>query len=298
MPKNSGGGNRNNNPQRKRNYQLDEQNPVVQAFRSYASELDSKHDRHERILKLSRDITIESKRIIFLLHSIDPRKQNKEKVLEEAKERLTKLINVNFRAVANELRGQDVYQFRAAYSPGLQEFIEAYTYMEYLHSEDGSETVKTISDWEALQTIMQYEDPSTKDDQRVEQTVEGTVNEQPAAKADGTQKFHFFVDPNEYILGVSDLTGELMRRCINSLGSGDTDTCMVTCRVLQQFYTGYISLNCQRARELWRKIAVMKQSLLKAENVCYNVKVRGGEAAKWGSVFDQKPAEDVDEGFY
>lgn len=51
----------------------DESNPVVMSFRQYAKELDAKHDRHERIFKYSRDITIESKRIIFLLHTIDNR---------------------------------------------------------------------------------------------------------------------------------------------------------------------------------------------------------------------------------
>lgn len=41
----------------------------------------------------------------------------------------------------------------------------------------------------------------------------------------------------------------------------------------------------------------MRQSMLKAENVCYNVKVRGGEAAKCTN-FDHKPGDDTDEGFY
>ena len=36
----------------------------------FLRELDSKHDKHERIFKLSRDITVESKRTIFLLHRI------------------------------------------------------------------------------------------------------------------------------------------------------------------------------------------------------------------------------------
>ncbi|ALC47494.1 Trax [Drosophila busckii] len=282
---------RNNN--NKRHVQLDEQSPIVQAFRSYASELDGKHDRHERILKLSRDITIESKRIIFLLHSIDSRKQNKEKVLEEAQQRLKKLIEVNFRAIALELREQDVYQFRNAYSPGLQEFIEAYTYMEYLCTEDNRGDAKPVSDWLALQCVMQYEDePKTKEPEPAQ---EGDTDVE--IKPETVSKFQFYVDPSEYILGVSDLTGELMRRCINSLGSGDTDTCFETTKALQQFYTGYTSLNCQRARELWRKITTMRQSMLKAENVCYNVKVRGGEAAKCAN-FDQKPAEDTDEGFF
>lgn len=43
----------------------------------------------------------------------------------------------------------------------------------------------------------------------------------------------------------------------------------------------------------------MRQSVLKAENVCYNVKVRGGEAAKWGAMFDGKSiGDDIDEGFF
>lgn len=237
MPKNGGTGHRNNGPRKRQTpaVQLDEENPIVQAFRNYSNELTMKHDRHERIVKLSRDITIESKRIIFLLHSIDSRKQNKEKVLEEARQRLTKLIEVNFRAVALELRDQDVYQFRAAYSPGLQEFIEAYTYMEYLCYEDGEgeNETKSVSDWQAIQSVMQYVEESSQPKQ-----IDGEEMEVVPLEKESPKKFQFFVDPTEYILGLSDLTGELMRRCINSLGSGDTDTCLETCKTLQHFYTG------------------------------------------------------------
>lgn len=44
--------------------------PVVGMFRMFACQLDSKHDRHERLVKKSRDVTIESKRIIFMLHRV------------------------------------------------------------------------------------------------------------------------------------------------------------------------------------------------------------------------------------
>ena len=53
--------------------QSDSKSPVIQNFLTYRNELDSKHDRHEKLVKLSRDVTIESKRIIFLLHNIDAR---------------------------------------------------------------------------------------------------------------------------------------------------------------------------------------------------------------------------------
>lgn len=49
--------------------QIDKDHPTMQAFMQYNTELVEKQDRYERIVKLSRDITIESKRIIFLLHN-------------------------------------------------------------------------------------------------------------------------------------------------------------------------------------------------------------------------------------
>jgi hypothetical protein len=44
--------------------------PVMVAFKSFQLELDARHDKYERLVKLSRDLTVESKRTIFLLHRI------------------------------------------------------------------------------------------------------------------------------------------------------------------------------------------------------------------------------------
>ncbi|XP_013105026.1 translin-associated protein X [Stomoxys calcitrans] len=281
MPENSGRYQQHNRRNQKKECPvIDENNVVLKSFQSYGLELDAKHDRNERIVKLSRDITIESKRIIFLLHSIDIRKNNKEKVLQEAQTRLEKVISTNFKAVAEELCGHDPYQFRWAYSPGLQEFIEAYTFMEYIKNAEYDESCSggsdaEMSDWTELQKKMTYSKKSE----------------------DNEEEFSFFIDPTEYILGVSDLTGELMRRCIISLGSGEIVFCLIAKMILQKIFTGYIGLNVHRCRELSRKIFTMRQSVLKAENVCYNVKVRGCEAAKWKDIFDNKPGDDIDEGF-
>ncbi len=48
---------------------IDETNPVMAVFKQCSKELDAKQDRYEKIVKFGRDITIESKRIIFLLHT-------------------------------------------------------------------------------------------------------------------------------------------------------------------------------------------------------------------------------------
>ena len=44
--------------------------PVTAMFRGFAAQLDNKHDTYERLVKKSRDVTIESKRIIFMLHRV------------------------------------------------------------------------------------------------------------------------------------------------------------------------------------------------------------------------------------
>lgn len=42
---------------------------IIKHFHSLAIELEEKQDRYERLVKISRDITIESKRLIFFLHT-------------------------------------------------------------------------------------------------------------------------------------------------------------------------------------------------------------------------------------
>lgn len=56
-------------PDKKDEKTFDDTNPVMAIFKQCSKELDDKQDRYERIVKFGRDITIESKRIIFLLHT-------------------------------------------------------------------------------------------------------------------------------------------------------------------------------------------------------------------------------------
>merc|ERR1719186_2300822 len=47
------------------------------------------------------------------------------------------------------------------------------------------------------------------------------------------------VPQSEYILGLADLTGELMRNAINSLGSGNMDVCFTLLDILQNMSDGF-----------------------------------------------------------
>lgn len=294
---------------------VDENNPVIQCFREYAAILDAKHDKHERIVKISRDITIESKRIIFLLHTIDSRKNNLRKVCDEAKERLEAIFRNHFVSIAKELTNQDPYQYARAYTNGMQEFIEAYTFYEYLCGQN-------ISSWDAIQKKLTFK-KNQNDGQRGAESITEKDNMNPSSediplenapiaatptpkKGSETSDMACLLHPQDFVLGLGDLSGEIMRTCVNSLGSGNSDSCFQHCRFMQELYKGFLSVTAIRSRDFSHKMMTLRQSLLKSENVCYNVTMRGGEAAKWGTTDDissallqvQLSKDDDDEGIY
>ena len=110
----------------------DGQNNLQHQFAEYQVELDCKNDKHERLVKLSRDITIASKRCIFLLHRVldDPSKQHE--VLDEAERKLDQIQANQWSKIIAEINSDDMYLYARAYWPGLEEYIEAITYYYYL----------------------------------------------------------------------------------------------------------------------------------------------------------------------
>ncbi|KAK7865198.1 hypothetical protein R5R35_003917 [Gryllus longicercus] len=252
---------------------------VLKHFASYATELDLKHDKYERIVKFSRDITIESKRIIFFLHSAD-KENSKHDLLKDADIRLRQLENTLFKSVGEELNGEDPYQFLRAYTSGLQEFVEACTFYQYLK-------FKKLEGWNCLQQTLKFNiDENSK---------EGCVNETSAKTCS------VLMPPSEYVLGVADLTGELMRNCINCLGSGQFESCMETCAFVKEIYNGFLSVGNSGPKEFSRKLFTLKQSLHKMENACYTICVRGSEIPQNRLVDVLQDASEVfeeDEGFY
>lgn len=234
---------------------INENSVVVQQFRTYAAELDAKHDRYERIFKTNRDVGIESKRIIFLLHTID-KESKRNAVLDMAKARLDNIAQKLFRNIANELDGQDAYQYHRAYRAGLEEYVEALTFYEYLQK--GS-----MQNWATLERTLTYP------------TVSSPADSEPS------RAIQVMVTPTDYILGIADLTGELMRKCINNLAIGDVNSCYHTCDFVRKIYIAFLGYtSVVHNNEVNRKIVTLKHSLTKMENACYTIKVRGSEIPK------------------
>lgn len=148
----------------------------------------------------------------------------------EAFTRLSALCDTHFANIAKELRGIDQYQYCRAFSAGLQEFVEAFTYYEYIKN-------GKIMDWSDLQNRMTYEE---KEDPRGDNDNANAMEEENGQSVgkDESKIFKCLVQPMEFMLGLADLSGEVMRRCITSLGTGDVDTCFQMCTFLQSLYTG------------------------------------------------------------
>lgn len=237
---------------------LNENSIIIKQFKEFASELDEKHDRYERLVKHSRDITIESKRIIFLLHTLD-QESKRDTILKEADTRLNTLMKGLFKQIAQELDNEDQYLYMRAFRAGLQEFVEALTFYYYLYD-------KTLHHWDNVAKSMTYTEDQNKPDDTNQESVQKTIKT--------------IVDPGEFVLGIADLTGELMRKCINNLATGDIDSCFETCNFVRSLYNGFLSCDRIAGRLVEKKLYVLKQSLLKMENVCYTIRVRGSEIPK------------------
>ena len=244
-------------------------------------------------------------------------------MLEEAERRLEELKETVWRKVAEELRFEDDYQFIRAYSPGLQEWVEALSFYHFLRHEK----------------IISHQD--TADQLRFS-----------SADTDSPVYLRVTVPQSEYVLGLADLTGELMRNAINALGSGDLEVGLgwpgLIPQLIKVFSPSFRSegggtltrtfsglfhsvgdppiygrgfrsipqagrsrqaLACwnmtdllfqETPREIGQKLYTLKQSCRKVENACYAIAVRGSEIPKnrWADLFSKKEEERVQEDFF
>lgn len=223
-------------------------NPVILMFKQISCHLTDRHDRHERLVKLSRDITIESKRVIFLLHSCMG-KEDREKGMEEAKERLGTLIAGPLKLIGLELHNRPDYLHCRASSPGFQEFVEAYTFYSVLNDA----TIPTCDD---IQSEMIYTETNDEGEEKTFMTV---------------------MTQRDYMLGLADLTGELMRRNIHCITSGEIGDGELTFEVIQMLHTGFLGL-VWTSKELHRKFSTTSANTAKAESAMFGVQVRNVES--------------------
>ncbi|EAW10987.1 translin family protein [Aspergillus clavatus NRRL 1] len=166
---------------------------ILTMFETFRDELDEHHDRRERVIKTSRDITALSKKMCVILSASDVfleismhrycvRTINAPIPTPIAKETQTRFdqITTLFRSVIPDVTGLNSWRYQRQLSGAIQEFIEALSFHHYL------QTQSLISLPEVAAQL-------------------------PA---------EILVTHEDYVLGLFDLTGEMMRFAVTALSTG------------------------------------------------------------------------------
>ncbi|KZF24205.1 Translin [Xylona heveae TC161] len=233
--------------------------PFMPIFETFRNELDEHHDRRERIIKASRDVTAASKKMIFSLQRV-------KKVRGELPERINKEVQGHFNtivttleSISGDLQGINAWRYRRQITGGLQEFIEAATFKHYLET----------------QTLL-------------------TVDAAAAAVPGGVQ-----LTEDDYLLGIFDLVGEMMRFAITTMATsgelpGNTADSEDGREIsesnilsdLRELRTQFAALDTTTSsgnglgRDVEKKLEVMNTCVEKVENAVYGLIIRGRERPK------------------
>ncbi|KAJ6627266.1 Translin [Mycena sp. CBHHK59/15] len=218
---------------------------VLHVFGQFREDIDEGNDRRERLIKASRDVTNISKKAIFLLHRIvlEDAPDDRALALRAAAAGYAKLAEAHaiFATMRPELVGDRFWRYQRQVSPGLQEYIEALSFAHYVQHG-------------ALIGFQQVQD---------------------ALCDDGGPFFPLAI--SDYLLGLSDLTGELMRFAISNIARrGGRPKASEVCAFVRGCKADFERLT-PYVRDLSKKNAVTTNSLEKIEAAAYAVAVRGSE---------------------
>lgn len=145
------------------------------------------------------------------------------------------------------------------YFPGLQEYIEALSLHHYLKH-------RKLVELDYVEKQLSFSKSTANSDQKDEETKDSDI-------------ICVHIPPIEYLLGVADLTGEVMRLAVNSVGAGNLKTPFEVCKFLRTMLSGFSAAG-NVSRDFNRKVYTLRQSLTKVENVCYTLQIRGSEIPK------------------
>ena len=213
------------------------------------------------MVKLSRDTTIHSKRAIFLLHraAIEAGSVREER-LGEAEDKLLEVCQY-LKSIATELCGVDPWLHASAFSPGLQEFIEALAYFVFLR-QGQLLSMEEASHW------LQFTGAENRE--------EGGEGGEGGEGACEEKMVQVPLSALNYVLGIGDLTGEIMRMCITAVGAGQQDVPFKLLPFIRAIYCGFHSLQ-PICKDIHQKRRTLRSSLAKIETACYTLQIRGSE---------------------
>ncbi|PIG82950.1 translin-associated factor TraX [Aspergillus arachidicola] len=242
----------NNNQQTTTTTMAEQSTQILSIFETFRNELDEHHDRRERLIKISRDITALSKKISNKINPQNPQTHAPlpENITKETQSRFTQIQSL-FTNALPDLTGPNKWRYQRQLSGAIQEYIEALSFHHYLTS----------------QTLITLPEVRTK---------------LPA---------EILVTEEDYLLGLFDLTGEMMRFAVTALSAGsvaseekkmglsrEQNGIVVDLREMRSLFEGLsVSRRHNLIKDLGKKMDVMQGSVEKVERAAYGILVRGSE---------------------
>ncbi|KAF8610483.1 Translin [Ceratobasidium sp. AG-I] len=214
---------------------------IVAAFEGFRDELDEHNDRRERIIKTNRDITNLSKKLIFQLHRIaqdEGTQEGRAAAIGRSKNKFTEVQKL-YERLQEDVAEERGWKYARSVSGGLQELIEALSLRHYLlHGEMIS--FAQVQQYLTSDTGIQYVELSHSD----------------------------------YLLGISDLTGELMRLAISTITKrGGKDRALHISNFVRKCIADFETFT-PHTRDLVKKQNETASSLRKIEDALYTIRIR------------------------
>ncbi|GAB1317354.1 hypothetical protein MFIFM68171_07564 [Madurella fahalii] len=258
-------------------------NAYTPMFEQLRNELDEHHDRRERIVKASRDITALSKKIIFSLQRVRGiQGQLPANIQAEVDSRLAEIAKL-LATIAPEIQGINRYRYSRSLMC-LEELVEALTFAHYLKTQ-------TLISHDQLSPIVEElarQGAAPEDEVMTDARGTPATPEKPLQ----AETYKILLTQDDYLYGVFDLTGEMMRFATTSTaltgtmasgGTGDGDdeprTIVQDMHELGSFFEMLPVVPGNRFA--WeKKLEVTRQSVQKVERLGYDRIIRGSERPK------------------
>ncbi|WFD46739.1 hypothetical protein GLX27_001378 [Malassezia furfur] len=230
---------------------------LTEVFGAYRDEIDAFNDKRERLIKTSRDVTLLSKKLIFHLHRFSvaagwpaaARDTKNAKLFDDAHTKLQEVYTIlRTCAEAEQLHSDTrkpsptMLRFERFIGASLEEMIEAAIFLYFLQHD-------------ALMPLDAIQAPLRSD----------------------AHPLLLYITPERYLLGLSDLTGELMRFAINSVGSPDAPAILERVVGMQRAIYDALEPLAPFQNEIRKKQQVSLTSLRKVEDAAYTLRVRSSE---------------------
>ncbi|SPQ99725.1 unnamed protein product (mitochondrion) [Plasmodiophora brassicae] len=210
--------------------------PLVAVFAAYADRIDDLNARRESARVLSRDVTKDSKNTIFLLHRATT--GDRDKLLRQGATKLETIRGKIAKWTEYIVSEKEYHQFLYSISPGFQEYVEAEAFLHYLNHG----------------TLV------TKDEIQL-----GLLR----CNADLVR---ISLTTHDYLLGIADLSGEVMRFAVGCASSGNFDGVKHACVFMRKLLAKceYLS-GMGRVKDWPGKVEVMRSSTIKVEIALYKL---------------------------